>query len=145
MAFRYRPTVPICRSVRRRAEGQAGRIEPSSSYSRITKACGLQTTHPPTDRQFFSSDFRTFPDRMGQLLHVRAFAVRAPTLVAEVRGIRRLIAHLGEFGRIELLIAPDAGLEREVENTAGEHSPFYRVRRPAGFEHNFDILDETAE
>src|SRR4029077_1907666 len=134
--FRYPPTSPICRSVRRRAEGQAGPIEPSSSYSRIMKACGLRTSHQPTDRRIFSSDFRTFPDRMRQQLHVHAFAVRAPTLVAEVRGITRLVAHLGEFGRIELLIAPDAGLEREVENTAGEHSPFYRVGRPAGFEHN---------
>src|SRR4029077_7312935 len=78
----------------------------ASSYSRIMKACGLRTTHQPTDRRFFSSDLRTFPDRMGQLLHVHAFAVRAPTLVAEVRGITRLVAHLGEFGRIELLIAP---------------------------------------
>src|SRR5947209_13958053 len=109
------------------------------------KASGLRTTHQPTDTRFFSSDFRTFPDRMGQLLHVQAFAVRAPTLVAEMRGITRLIAYPGEFGRIELSIAPDAGLEREVENTAGEHRPFYRVRRPAGFEHNLDVLHQTAE
>jgi hypothetical protein len=112
-AFRDPPTPPICRSVRRRAEGQAG---PTNLHHLTFENKGVQSTgnHQPTDRRFFSSDFRTFPARVGQLLHVHAFAVRAPTLAAEVRSITRLIAHLGEFGRFELLIAPDARLEREV-------------------------------
>jgi len=78
-------------------------------------------------------------------LHVHPFAVRTPALSAEMRGVRRLIADPGEFGRVELLVALNAGLQREVEDAAGEHGSLHRIRRLACFEHHLDILDETAE
>src|SRR2546422_6629436 len=80
-----------------------------------------------------------------RLSHVQALAVRAPTLGAEVRGVGGLVADLGEFNRVELLVAMNAGLKCEVEDAAGQHGPLHRIRRLAAFEHYLDILDETAE
>src|ERR1700732_5078799 len=76
-------------------------------------------------------------------LHVESLAIRAPTLSAEVRSVRRLVTDLGEFGRVKLLIPLKAGLEREVEDTAGQHRPFHRIRSLTRFEHDLDILYQT--
>lgn len=82
---------------------------------------------------------------MRLFLHVQAAAVGPPAFAAEVRGVGSLITDAGEFGRVQLLVSLDAGLEREVEDAAGEHGPLHRIGRPAGFEHAFDVLDQASE
>ena len=42
-------------------------------------------------------------------------------------------------------VAAHSGLEREVEDAAGQHGPLHRIGRLAGFEHHLDTLDEAAE
>src|SRR6185436_5838336 len=97
------------------------------------------------DHRFLGMDSSQHGCPRDMLSPVQTLAVRAPTQGAEVRGVGRLVANPGEFNRVELLVAQNAGLEREVEDAAGQHGPLHRIRRLAGFEHHLDILDETAE
>src|SRR5579885_2883942 len=77
--------------------------------------------------------------------HVEAPAIRSPALGAKVRGVRSLVADLGQFRGIELSMAPDAGFQGEIQDSAGQHGAFHRVGRLPGLEHDFDILHQAAE